>query len=133
MNDLLLKEGLTCIIYKDGIIYKSKERGVKPLLSLIEQGISLDGFSSVDKVVGKAAAFLYLILGVSNIHAHIISEHAYNLLILNNINVTFDKMVSFIENRTKNGRCPMESAVLNINNKSDALIAIKNKLLEMRG
>ncbi|MBQ9124225.1 MAG: DUF1893 domain-containing protein [Acholeplasmatales bacterium] len=133
MFDIFKNEGLTCIVYKDNIIYKSKDRGVKPLLELVNNNINVNGYNSIDKVIGKAAAFLYIILGVNNIYAEIISEPAYKLLLENNVNIKYEVLVPFIINRAKNGRCPMEEAVLNINDKNEALAAINKKVLELRG
>lgn len=133
MFDIFKNEGLTCIIYKDNIIYKSKDRGVKPLLDLVNKSIKVNGYNSIDKVIGKAAAFLYIILGVNNIYAEIISEPAYKLLIENNISIKYETLVPFIINRQKNGRCPMEEAVLNITDKNKALAAINKRILELRG
>ena len=133
MFDIFKNEGLTCIVYKDNIIYKSKDRGVKPLLELVNNNINVNGYNSIDKVIGKAATFLYIILGVNNIYAEIISEPAYKLLLENNVNIKYEVLVPFIINRAKNGRCPMEEAVLNINDKNEALAAINKKVLELRG
>lgn len=133
MFDIFKNEGLTCIVYKDNMIYKSKDRGVKPLLELVNNNINVNGCNSIDKVIGKAAAFLYIILGVNNIYAEIISEPAYKLLLENNVNIKYETLVPFIINRAKNGRCPMEEAVLNITDKNEALTAINKKVLELRG
>ena len=133
MNELFVKEGLTCIIYNDKKCYKSKARGVKPLLELVNNNINVNGYNSIDKVIGKAAAFLYIILGVDNIYAEIISEPAYSLLLEYNVSIKYKTLVPFIVNREKNGRCPMEDAVLDINDKDEALVIINRKILELRG
>ena len=63
--DILNSGQYTCVLCKDNEIHISTERGVKPLLEWLESGIALKGFSAADKVVGKAAAFLYVLLGVT--------------------------------------------------------------------
>ena len=70
---LLAEGGYTCVICGGDKVYTSHERGVKPLLELLEQGAELKGFSAADRVVGKAAAFLYVLLGVSAVYAGVIS------------------------------------------------------------
>ena len=130
---LLMQENLTCIIFHDDDIYTSSERGVKPLLKLIDAGKSCKGHEAVDKVIGKAAAFLYVILGVTKIHAGVISQSALQVLRDNQITITYDKLVGYIENRTKDGRCPMESAVLHIDDCNEALAAIRQKVKELNG
>ena len=63
---LALSSGeFTCVICKNERIYTSKDRGVKPLVELYEAKTDLIGFSAADKVVGKGAAYLYVLLNVS--------------------------------------------------------------------
>ena len=132
-KQLLVKDKLTCVIFKNDEIYTSSERGVKPLLILLDKKKSYKGFKAVDKVIGKAAAFLYVVLGVDVIHAGVISESALQVLRDNGITITYDKLVDYIENRAKNGRCPMESAVLDINDSNEALTVIRQKVKELSG
>ena len=132
-KQMLINEKLTCVIFRDDEIYSSSERGVKPLLTLLDEKKNCKGFGAVDKVIGKAAAFLYVILDVDVIHADVISKPALRVLVDNGITVTYNKLVDYIENRAKNGRCPMESAVLDIDNSEEALIAIRKKIEELKG
>lgn len=113
--------GYTLVLtYKDET-YTSNERGVKPLLSLIEAYGELPGSFAADKVVGKAAAFLYLKLGVRELYADVISTAALRLLRSSQVSVTYSEVVEAIRNRAGDGFCPMESAVLNV---SDINIAV---------
>ena len=75
-KELLEKENFTCVLWYGEHLYTSRERGVKPLLEWLDQGLDLSSFSAADKVVGKAAAFLYVLLGVSRVYASVISEAA---------------------------------------------------------
>lgn len=43
----------TCVLCKDGATLTSTERGVKPLLSWLDDENGAEGFSAVDKVVGR--------------------------------------------------------------------------------
>ena len=128
---MLLEEGLTCVFIKDNAIYKSKQRGVLPLIEWYDQGLNLKDFSVADKVVGKAAAFLYVILEIKELYADVISKSALELLIKNNINVNFGLLVDYIRNRTNTGFCPMEQATINIDSPEEAVVAIKNKINEL--
>ncbi len=133
-NDLekakkLLNSGdYTCVLCKDDVIFTSKQRGVKPLLDWIDSKTNLQGFSAADKVVGKATAYLYVICGVSKVYSPVISEPAKKVLFENKIAAVFDKSVTAIRNRTNTGFCPMETAVYNIDDPTEALIAVKNTL-----
>lgn len=53
----LKRDNLTCIIFNNSDIYTSKDRGVKPLLDLIDgkDVQKYNGGAAVDKVGGKAS------------------------------------------------------------------------------
>ena len=59
----------------------STERGVKPLLQWLDGENRVKGFSAVDKVVGRAAAFLYVLLEVKEVYAGVMSEGAAHYFI----------------------------------------------------
>lgn len=125
----LLEEGIyTCVLCKDNRVYTSTERGVKPLLEWYNKGINMQGFSAADKVVGKAAAFLYVLLGVDEVYAPVMSEGAVHIFERNGIKVQYKLCVKEIINRAGTGRCPMEEAVNEITEAKEALAAIKCKL-----
>lgn len=107
------------------------DRGVKPLLMLIDSAKDYSEFSASDRVIGKAAALLYLNLKIKNIYCDLISEKALEVFKKNNINIEYKKVVPLIQNRDKTGFCPMETLVLEIDDSNDAYIAIKNKIKEM--
>ena len=58
----------TCVLCAGTRCHTSTQRGVAPLLQWLDGGTDLKGFSAADKVVGKAAAFLYCLLGVAAVH-----------------------------------------------------------------
>ncbi|MGI6279453.1 MAG: DUF1893 domain-containing protein [Acutalibacteraceae bacterium] len=124
-----LKNGnLACVLIKGDTIFESSEHGVKPLLECIDSGADYKGFSAADKIVGKAAALLYLLLGVTQIHAQIISRPALELLQNHNIAVTFDTLTENIHNRTNTGLCPIEQSVICIEKPQDAVQIIKDTI-----
>ncbi len=124
-KELLIKEGYTCVIIKSDRQYVSKDRGVKPLLDFYDSKIDLEGGAAADKVIGKAAAYLYVLLKVKEVYVGVISRPAYEVFLKYNIEVSYDLLVDAIFNRTKTGFCPMETAVKNIDNPMSALAAIK--------
>lgn len=128
----LLKDGITLSLCDGNITYTSNKRGVSALLGLIDENVNVKGYDSADRVVGKGAAFLYIILGVARVHACVISRCALNTLGRSGIEVTYDILVDRIENRDKTGFCPIEETVLSIDTPSLALIAIKNRLKELK-
>lgn len=130
--NLLKNVGYTCVLCRKDIVYCCVGRGVKPLLDFIDNGTDLNGFSAADKVVGNAAAFLYVILGVKEVYAQVISKSAAHTLEQHGVKVYRDKSAEYIVNRTGTGRCPMEEAVADISEPTAALTAIRKRLKELK-
>ena len=127
-----LKSGEYTLVLFDGkTLFTDKERGVKPLLDLLDKNTDLSGFSAADKVVGKAAALLYVLLNVREIYADVISTHALSVLEQHQIPVEYNTLTDKIKNRAGTGFCPMETAVLCEENPEKALEKILEKLKEL--
>ena len=129
----LAEGGYTLVLCRGEAEYTDTRRGVAPLLALIDGGEDLHGFCAADKVVGKAAAFLYLRLGVAILHATVISTSALDLLAAHGVTVTYDTLVPAIRNRAGDGYCPMETVTLPLTDPVEAEIAIRKRLTELIG
>lgn len=106
-----LKRGIdNCIIVKDRDVMRFSQPGVKSLLSILgEAPGKLNGSSVFDTIVGKGAAALMILGGVEEVYAELISDHAIGLLERFEVNYSYGKRVPYIENKAKNGLCPIES------------------------
>ena len=89
---------------------------------------SFKGFTAADKVVGKAAALLYALMGVSSLYASVISEGALTVCKSFGISVEYGALAQNIINRRGDGFCPMEQAVADISDPQTAFNAGKEKL-----
>ena len=129
----LLTDGdYTVVLCRDEITHTDTRRGVAPLLALLDRGEDVSGFAAADKVVGKAAAFLYLRLGVAAVYAAVISTPAYDLLTAHGVTVTYDTLVPAIRNRAGDGYCPMETVTLPLTDPVEAEAAIRKRLAELK-
>jgi len=109
----LLREGnYTCVLVRGATILTARHRGVKPLMQWLDMGQDTRDFSAADKVVGKAAAFLYVLMGIRQVYADVVSRSAVEVLEKNGIALHYGRCVEAIRNRTNTGFCPMEQAVL---------------------
>ncbi len=131
-KEILMQGEYTCVLCKAEQIYSSTERGIKPFLQWIEAGTNLKGFSAADKVIGKAAAFLYILLQIETVYAKVISEGALQVFHAHGISVEYDICVPRIQNRTQTGLCPMESAVWEITSAQQAHALLVQKVKEMQ-
>lgn len=124
----LIEEDFTCVLCMGDSEYNSRAHGVKPLIDFFDSGDSFVGFSAADRVVGAGAAYLYVLLGVKEVWAGVISKSAVNILLTNDMNVTFDSLVPEIRDRTGEGFCPIEQAVKNASCATEALTSIRKTL-----
>lgn len=129
---LLRDRNLTCAVCGEGIEYTSTLRGVQPLLRPYEEGIRFDGCAAADRVIGKAAACLYVLLGVERVYAEIVSKPAREIFEKNGIALDYDDLVELIENRTRTGLCPMETAVIDVTDPQDAPGRIREALAKLK-
>lgn len=130
-KELLLSGAYTCVLCRDKEIVTSRLRGVKPLVAWYETKQNLNGYSAADKVVGKATAFLYVLLEVKAVYAGVISRSAFQVLDKYNVKIKYGELVDNIINRQGDGICPFEFAVLGIENPTTAYEAILKKMREM--
>ena len=127
----LLKEGdYTCVFVTKTGEFFSKERGIKPLLKILNADMGTLGAYVADKVVGKAAAFLYEIMEIKALYAATISVPALGVLKRNGIYVEYDVLTENIRNRANTGNCPMESAVWDVTDARLAREILENKVNE---
>lgn len=122
---------LTCAVCRGDLIFTATERGVKPLLQWLDSSTDLTGFCAADRVVGRGAAFLYCLLGVREVYAHIMSRPAAQVLQAHGIACHTGNLVEGIINRKGTGPCPIEETVMGIQEPAAALMAIRNKLAQM--
>ena len=105
----LISKNSTCVIADgSGIIFVDFNHGVSPLIKFINQKNPGTQFYLVDKVIGKAAALLCVKANIKFVHAFVISTPACKIFNIYGVSYSFDAEVPTIQNRNKNGLCPME-------------------------
>lgn len=120
----------TCLIYRDEqLIFSSTDQGVKPMMMYMKAyGASEEPLTIVDRIMGKGAVLLAIAINATKIITPIISEPALALAEKYNLEVLAQKKVAYIINRTGDGRCPIESAVLAIDNIDEGYKAIQEAI-----
>ncbi|MCH5164278.1 MAG: DUF1893 domain-containing protein [Clostridiales bacterium] len=137
MNDILtakalLSDDVRCAVINGQKTFVSGKKGIAPLLELIDNSDDYRGCVAADKIVGKAAALLYVKLGAVEVYAEVLSNAAIDVLEGNGIKYTYGSIVEFIHNRQGDGMCPMEMTVANIIDPDSAVIALKEKIAALR-
>lgn len=125
-----LVSGVTCAVVKEKQIMTSDQRGIAPVvLWLDEDSDSLRGAYVADRVVGKAAALLFAYAGVGGVYAKVMSRLAVSTLKLHAIPYRAGRVVDYIENRDKTGRCPMETRAQTIHSPQEAFEVFRKLIL----
>lgn len=120
-------ERLTCAVCGPNGTLTAQDRGIKPILHWLSAApAQLSGSFVADKVVGKAAALLFIQGGIAGLHTRIISQPALDALTAQHIPVSYDQLVPRIVNRAGDGLCPMESRVITIDDPAEAYLALKD-------
>lgn len=130
---LLQQDGCTCVLCKNDAVFYGRIRGIRPLVDFLDSGLDFCGFSCADKVVGRAAAYLYCLLGVAAVHAQVMSQDAKKILLQHGIACSCDNLTNTIRNRQNTGPCPMEAATADVQTPAEALCAVRNALKQLQG
>jgi len=123
----LLFDDRTCIFIKDNKEYISNLKGIAPLFSMIEELDDTSGYSVADKIVGKAAAMIFVKMGIKEVYGEVMSLSGKQILEQYNIPYSYNTLVSKIINRKGDDICPMEKTVIDIDDLDVAYKLLKNK------
>ncbi len=107
-------------------------KGIAPLVRLIGAGRDLTGFSAADKIVGKAAAMLFIKAKVCAVYGQVMTDEARTLLLAGGIACRFGELTEKIINREGTDLCPMEKTVAALQDPEEAFSAIRQKLADLR-
>ena len=130
---ILKEEQKSCVILsEDGAVRCSDAIGIKPLMvELRADRKAFQGSVIADKVVGKAAALLAVLGEVQAVFGRVMSEGAVSIFEKHQIPYKFETLVPYIENRTKDGMCPMEETVQLVENPEEAFEALEKTIARL--
>ena len=74
----------------------------------------LRGASAADKVIGKAAALLFVYGGIRQVYAGVISTPALEVFQQYGVVCEYGTLVDRIQNRKGDGLCPMETRAMTL-------------------
>ena len=126
------KENYTLIGAKEDEIYTSTAHGIKPIMMKIKNNpLYFQGYTMCDKIVGKAAAMLFIRSKIAYLYAHTLSEAGKAILDQYQIPYSYHELAKVIINRDGTDMCPMEKTVLNIDDLDEAYEALDRKVKEL--
>jgi len=129
MKNYFLQNNFSLLAEKNGeIIFSSFEHAIAPALALLGME-NAKGCIVYDKTVGKAAAVVFVNVGIKFVYASIMSVTAKEFLEANGVAFECGNLIEKIYNRARTDFCPMEKAVISENDPKTAL----QKLCEFLG
>ncbi len=129
---LLVGGKYTCVLCRGEEILTSERTGIAPMMGFIGSGADLCGYSAADRIVGKAAALLFVLAGIKEVYAEVLSDSAAAVLGSHGIPFEYGTRTTHIVNRAGDGICPMEMTVKDIEEPDKAYRALAAKIEEMR-
>ena len=130
---LVLAEGeYSCVGWRNGICYKAAGMGVKPIITpMRENRRFFKGMQVGDTIIGKAAALLLVLSGVEMVYGKIMSKAAVEVFVKHGVAYQYERLVDFIQNRQRDGLCPLEQSVLDEDDPEVAWNKIEKKIEEL--
>lgn len=127
---LILEEDVPCVFVREGAVLRPGEgTGVRPLVRALDEDPELlRGSVVVDKIVGKAAAMLAVLGGAAGVYGLTMSAAARDYLAARGVPAEWETLTERIINRTGTGLCPMETAVLDIDDPAEGLAALRETM-----
>ncbi|MBQ6604993.1 MAG: DUF1893 domain-containing protein [Tidjanibacter sp.] len=118
------------ILTSSGEAITSRERGVATLMRLLaERAEVLRGAVVADKVVGRAAAALFVVGGCRRLHTAVLSRAGEEMLRGSAVEYSYDTLTEAIINRRGDGFCPMEMAMAEAKSAEEAYAILKERVL----
>ena len=108
---LLYERQASFVLCKGKTTVIETEAELGPLFSVLKKGENFSGFCAADKIVGKAAAFLYVRLGVQEVYAPIMSDAGIYTLARHGIYPICERSVVDIMNQDGTNLYPIEKLV----------------------
>jgi len=128
--EILEKTGNSLMIYKEGeLFFESDLKGIRPHLKAInELGSELEGTLMVDKILGRAAAFLVIYSKAGEAISAVLSTPGKQVLDKYGLKYSYREEVPHI--KLENGviYCPFERMVQGIDDPVEAYTAIVEKM-----
>jgi len=134
---MLKNSQASCVVIRNKeIIHTADGRGVSPIMNLHDNypGLLRDAFV-VDKMIGKAAAVILVLGGTTRVYGEKMSAAGLEYLEEHGVRAEYGRYIDVISNRNRDGLCPLEQSVLEIDEPESALANLREtiyRLTQMR-
>lgn len=131
--DTLHETGCSLVVEKDGAVHLYYQKGVRDMEELLDnQPQLLRDASIADKVIGKAAAGMAIVGGVSELYADVLSQKAVPLLDEAGVSYSYGMLVEQIVYPDGQQRCPLEQIVAGAQRAEEVVRLLRSHFAEMK-
>ena len=132
--DMIKTQEISCVVINgEKIVHTADGRGVAPLLDLYHKGTDkLVDSCVVDRIIGKAAAMILLLGKAKSVYGEVMSVAARDYLTGRGIPFQYGSCVDVIAGQGGTGVCPIEASVLDIDDPEAGLVALTDRIAELR-
>jgi hypothetical protein len=118
----LLQKDLSLVIVKDAkVLFETESHGIGDLVKAIEKlRDDMKGTSVADRIVGRAAALLFVFSGVAAVFAVTASEGGIEILKKNSVFYEHENRVTNVLNLKRTDVCPFEKLVAKLSSPEKA-------------
>jgi hypothetical protein len=123
----LIQKNLSLVIVKNGkVLFETESHGIGDLLKAINKlQNDIKDSSVADRIVGRAAALLFVFSGVAAVFAMTASDGGIEVLKKNNVFCEYERKVANVLNLKKTDVCPFEKLVAKISSPKKAYEMLK--------
>lgn len=124
---LIEENALALAVLRDErTVYTSKSPGIRAALALHDRNPEwLSGAVIVDRIIGRAAAMIFLDGGAAAVYGSVMNRQAMAELTSKGVRVRAGTLVDTIINRRGDGPCPMEETVKGITDPAVGIPALR--------
>ncbi|MBQ1327343.1 MAG: DUF1893 domain-containing protein [Eubacterium sp.] len=81
------------VFCKDGEIFADDGKDINLILGMMKDGYDFSGYSVADKMVGKAAAMLFVKAGIKNVYGRVMSNAGFDYLMRHDVDASYGTLV----------------------------------------
>jgi len=133
-REIMATKGYSIVVVKNKkTLFTKTGEGVKPILETIEElGERMHDTVVGDRVLGKASALLCRYSKVKGVYSPQATKTAIALLIIGGIPCQVDKVIPFIQNKSRAGYCPFEKMLEDVDSSEMAYKILKENVLKKK-
>ena len=114
------------VISPDGRVRTASGHTIRPLVILADEYPEyFEGGSVADRVIGKGAASIIVTMGVAEAYGRLMSIPGKKMLEDAGVKASWDILTENIENMRRDGLCPLETRVAEIEDVSECAASVR--------